>query len=102
MRIILTTCSPDQADSIGMTLVREGLVACVNVIPGVRAHYIWEGELCSEEEVMLMMETGADETDAAIARLTVLHGYDVPKIVVLEPEQVNDSYLAWVRGRTRS
>jgi len=33
----------------------------------------------------------------AVARLETIHGYDVPKIVVLDPEDVSPAYADWLR-----
>jgi periplasmic divalent cation tolerance protein len=89
------------APDLVRTLVQERLVACGNVLPGVRSFYWWEGEVQDDEEVVLFMETAAERVDAMIARLRELHPYDVPKIVVLEPDAVNAEYLAWARQETK-
>lgn len=96
-RIVFATCSADQADSLARTLVGERLVACVNAIPGVVSHYWWEGEVARDEEVVLLMETTTERLPRAMARLAALHAYDVPKIVVLDPADVDPAYAAWVR-----
>lgn len=100
MRLLFVTCAPEEADTLAETLVAEGLVACVNAIPGVRSTYRWEGEVTRDEETVLLMETARDRTDAAVDRIRALHSYDVPKIVVLDPERVDPAYLAWVQEST--
>ena len=100
MRVIFTTCSPDKAEELVLTLLRERLIGCGNLIPAVRSHYFWEGELCSDEEVVLLMESPADRAQEAIARLEQLHPYDVPKIVTLDPASCNPDYLQWLRSVT--
>jgi periplasmic divalent cation tolerance protein len=100
MRILLATCSPDKADEVLLALLHEKLVACGNLIPGVVSHYWWQGEICRDEEVVMLMETRADLAAAAAQRLAELHPYDVPKILTLDPASCNDDYLAWVRSVT--
>ena len=63
MRILFATCSAQEADALVETLLEERLIGCANVVPGVRSHYWWEGEICHDEEVLLFMET-ADEKAA--------------------------------------
>ncbi|HET6585274.1 MAG TPA: divalent-cation tolerance protein CutA [Nannocystaceae bacterium] len=101
IHVVITTVPPADADRIVRTLVQERLVACGNVVPAVRSTYVWKGELCSEEESLVVMETPRDRVTAATARLRMLHPYECPKIVVLDPEHVNDDYAAWAIASTR-
>ena len=102
MRVVFCTAPPDAAPHLVKTLVEERLIACGNVIPGVRSFYWWEGEVQDDEEAVLFMETAAERVDQMMARLRELHPYDVPKIVALEPDAVNAEYLAWARKETQS
>lgn len=96
MRVIFATCTNDEADGLATRLVEERLVGCVNVLPGVRSIYRWQGEVCRDDEVVLLMETTAALAPAAAARLRELHSYDVPKIIVIAPEHCDDAYRAWL------
>ncbi len=98
MRVIFTTCRSDEAEELASRLVEERLVACANLLTGVRSIFHWQGEVCREEEVVVLMETTADRIDSATARLRALHSYDVPKIIVIEPERCNDDYRSWLRS----
>jgi periplasmic divalent cation tolerance protein len=100
MRVLFATCSPAEADTLAARLVEERLVACVNVLPGVRSVYRWQGEVCRDEEVVLLMETTAGLAAAAAERLRALHSYDVPKIIEIAPERCDDAYRAWVEEVT--
>jgi periplasmic divalent cation tolerance protein len=100
VRIILATCSPDRAEGLAVQLLEEHLVGCCNILPGVRSLYWWEGELCRDEEVLMLMESAADRVEAATERMAELHPYDVPKIVVLDPEHCDPRYLAWLHSVT--
>jgi periplasmic divalent cation tolerance protein len=102
IRMLIVTAPPERADDIVQTLARERLIACGNVIPGVRSVYWWKGELCTEDESVLLMETAADCVEAATARLRELHPYSVPKIVVLDPAGVNADYARWAIEETRT
>ena len=97
LRLIFSTASPDRAEAIAKTLVDEHLVGCVNVVRGVDSFYTWEGKTQHDQEVVLLMETRVEVLDRALARLSEIHGYSVPKILVLEPSAVNQPYLAWLR-----
>lgn len=101
LRILITTCPPDQAESLLAAVLGERLVACGNIIPGVLSRYWWQGALCSDHEALVIMETAADRVAAAMTRLAALHPYEVPKIVALTPAEVHGPYLKWALGVTR-
>lgn len=98
--VVLCNCPENVSDSLARALVEEGLVACVNVIPGVRSYYRWEGELHVDAEHTLLMKTAPARWDAVKARIEELHPYSTPEIVRLSADQVNESYLKWVLEMT--
>jgi periplasmic divalent cation tolerance protein len=98
MRVIFSTCSPAEAEGLAERLLAERLIGCANLVPGVRSLYRWEGELCRDEEVVLLMETTADRIEAATERLRALHSYDVPKIIVIDPAGCDPEYRSWLEG----
>lgn len=101
IRVLFSTAPLDVAPGLVRTLVDEGLVACGNIVPGVRSIYRWKGEVCDDAEAVLLLETSAARVDAAVARLRAAHPYEVPKIVVIDPSAVDDAYAAWVLLTTR-
>jgi periplasmic divalent cation tolerance protein len=96
MRVIFATCSPAEADGLVERLLEERLIGCANLVPGVRSHYVWKGEICRDEETVLFMETTKERVEAAMQRIRELHSYDVPKIVVLDSTDVDADYGAWL------
>jgi periplasmic divalent cation tolerance protein len=101
VKILLTTLPPVDAERVVQSLVEERLVACGNIVPAVRSIYVWKGELCNDEESLVVMETPLDRVAAATARLRLLHPYECPKIVVLDPVSINDDYVAWAIASTQ-
>lgn len=100
MRIVFATCPPDQAATLLRKLVEESLVACGNIISGVRSIYRWKGDICDEPESVLLMETSDDRVEAMMQRLKELHPYEVPKILTIEPKEGLAAYLQWVTEET--
>ena len=76
----------------------QKLIGCANLIPGVRSLYWWQGEICNDEELVLLMETTAELAETAVSKLRELHSYDVPKIIVLDPESCDPEYSRWLRA----
>lgn len=97
VRLVLSTCPADHAQSLADAMVTEGLAACVNILPGLRSVYQWQGELCRETESLLLIKTTADAYPRLEARLAQLHPYEMPEIVAVSVESGLAGYLDWVR-----
>lgn len=95
--VLVTTPSVEEGQSIARSLVTERLAACVNVVPGVRSLFFWEGQLQEETEALLVIKTCRERYAALQARILELHTYSVPEILALPVEAGSPAYLAWVR-----
>lgn len=101
VRVAFAT-APDAevAARIARTLVEERLAACANLVANVRSIYRWQGRVEDESEVMLILKTQADRVGALAERLSALHPYEVPELLVLPVESGLAPYLDWVRAET--
>ncbi|MDP1590564.1 MAG: divalent-cation tolerance protein CutA, partial [Prosthecobacter sp.] len=81
---------------IGRTLVTERLVACANVLPGMRSIYRWQGAIEEADETLLVAKTRKDLAETVIARVKALHSYDVPCAVVYDMAGGLPAYLDWI------
>ncbi len=97
VRVILVT-APDMevGARIARALVEEKLAACVNLVPGVRSIYRWQGRIEDEAEVLLVVKTRADRTGALAERVLALHPYELPEVVALAAVGGSAGYLDWV------
>jgi len=102
VRVVLVT-APDSAcaESLARALVEERLAACVNVVPGVRSFYRWEGSVQDDAEFLLVAKTRAAHLDALAARVEALHPYDLPEVVALAATGGSNAYLDWVLRETQ-
>jgi periplasmic divalent cation tolerance protein len=98
--VILSTAGEEEAPSIAETLVKEHCAACVNIIP-VRSVYHWKGELCRDQELLMIIKTTRDRAGAAMARLRELHSYELPEMLVLPVTGGYPPYLEWLSAETR-
>jgi periplasmic divalent cation tolerance protein len=101
-RVVLMT-APDAgcAETIARALVEERLAACVNLVPGVRSVYRWEGAVQDDAEVLLVAKTTADRLEALGRRVRAMHPYALPEVLALPASGGSEAYLAWVREETR-
>jgi periplasmic divalent cation tolerance protein len=102
IRVVLVTAPRgDVAVSIARGLVEAGLAACVNIVPGVRSIYAWQGAICDDGEDLLIAKTAEDRLEALVAHVRAVHPYSVPEVVALPVEAGSAAYLDWVAGETR-
>ena len=99
--IFITASSDEEAGNIAKTLVTEKLAACVNIIPGIRSTYWWEGKVCQEDEVMLLAKTVKSLFPAVMDRVKSLHSYEVPEIISFPIAEGFPDYLRWIGEVTK-
>ena len=104
MRLIVCTSQAEEAPKLARILIEERLAACVNVIPAVKSHYIWEGKLEESTESMLFIKTTANMVQRLSERLRTLHSYEVPEIISIEilSDEGNQDYHQWLRNAVRA
>ena len=95
--VFVTGPDADTLESVGRALVEEGLAACVNVFPGIRSVYRWDGETRVEPEALAMIKTTEGCVQAARLKIADLHPYDVPEFLAVEVAEGSPAYLRWVR-----
>ena len=97
--VVLCTC-PEGAPAahLAETLVAEGLVACVNRLPGIVSTFRWEGRLTQESETLLILKTTQERLAALAARIRELHPYELPEVVAVPVLGGLEEYLDWVRA----
>jgi periplasmic divalent cation tolerance protein len=101
--VVLSTCpDAETAARIARALVDASLVACVNVVPGLRSIYRWNDSIRDDQEVLMILKTAADRLPDARHRLVALHPYEVPEVVALPVADGHDAYLSWVYSATRA
>jgi len=99
--ILLCTCPDDAvAANLSARLVEQGLAACINRVPGLSSVYMWEGEMQSSTEVLLMIKTAESTVERLIVELKRLHPYELPEIIAVPITAGYEPYLDWIREST--
>ena len=98
--LYMTAANEEEAVAIAQRLLDERLIACANILPGVRSLYRWQGQVQDEGEVAVLMKTRADLATVATARIAVLHSYDVPCVAAWPAAHAHLPYIDWVRAQT--
>jgi periplasmic divalent cation tolerance protein len=101
--ICLVACpSPEVGSSLAKLLVDKELAACAQVLPPMRSVYRWKGEVCMDEEVLLLVKTAGHLTDEVKRTVEENHPYEVPEFVVIKAAEVSEKYGAWLAANVRS
>jgi periplasmic divalent cation tolerance protein len=95
--VCFCTCPDrDSAERLADALVAERLAACVNVLPGLRSVYRWQGAIERADEVMLVIKTVHERLDQVTARVAALHPHELPEVIAVEVAGGLAAYLDWV------
>lgn len=98
--VYVTCADMAQAETLGRSLVERRLCACVNLLPGMRSLYWWQGKVEEGSEVVLI----AKAREALLERFTQAvkagHSYEVPCVVALPILGGNPDFLQWIHDET--
>lgn len=57
------------------------LTYLVNIVPNITSVYSWEGKVCEDNELLLIMKIPNDQLEAAQKAVKDLHSYDTPEFI---------------------
>lgn len=95
--VTTTVGSEATATALARNMVEQRLAACVQIDAGVTSLYRWNGELCEDREVRLVIKTVPACEAALRAFLAEHHPYELPQFVAMAVPASAD-YVQWVRG----
>lgn len=95
--VLSTAASREEGERIAGALVAESLAACVNIIGDCRSVYRWEGDIVTDDEVLLAIKTSRAKFPALEQRIISLHSYDVPEVVGLLVSDISEGYRRFLQ-----
>lgn len=98
---LVTATSKQEAARIGRALVKAELAACVNMLPGIRSIFRWEGKVSEGREVLLIVKSRSDLFGRLATEVKRLHSYQVPEVIAFPIVHGAADYLAWIHKSTR-
>jgi periplasmic divalent cation tolerance protein len=100
--IALVACpSLEVGSALAKLLVDKELAACVQVLPPMQSVYRWKGEICIDQEVLLLIKSATHLQDAVKKAVEENHPYEVPEFVVIPASDVSERYGAWLMANVR-
>ena len=102
-QMIMTTC-PDLAlaEHLANGLVVNNLAACVQIVPGVKSFFRWQGEVDTASEYLLLIKTVTDNYIAVESHIKSSHTYEIPEIIAVPVMAGARDYLAWIDDNTKA
>lgn len=105
MDIIVIYCTvptKQLAKEITKVIMKHKLAACVSMIENVKSVFSWEGEICEEKEILLMIKTRRANYGKVKLVIEDIHTYNVPEIIALPIVDCSEDYLKWLVQETAS
>ena len=99
--IFWTSANLDEAKKIAHLLLSEKLIACASIIPHVISLFEWKGKIEEANEVKVLLKTKKVHYDAIRTIIQNHTSYDVPEIIFIAWDGVNQSYLDWIASSTK-
>ena len=96
--VITTVGTEEQANDIARDLVCRRHAACVNIVPGLRSVYRWQGKVCRDSEFLLMVKTDEEEYAQVEQAIRELHSYELPEILSFKVCKGEKNFLEWIEA----
>jgi len=80
---------------IANELVRDGVVACVNM-SRISSVYMWKGRIHSDDEYLAIFKTSQKNKNRLKKSLAQMHPYEVPEIAEIDVRSINRPYMRWI------
>jgi len=100
--LLLTTVAKiSDARRLAEASLRHRVAACIQILPGLESHYVWEGKKQLSREFLVLAKTTPTRRKALVKLWSKIHPYECPEIVALQGEAAS-AYARWVEAETSS
>ena len=99
---LLWVTAPDQdcAQTLAEEVLHRGLAACVNILPGMRSMYHWQGAIHSDHEVVLVIKTTTAVAASCRSCIVAAHPYELPCVLQLAVSDGHGPFVEWLHLQT--
>ena len=78
----------------------EDLLMIKKFVDNVKSTFSWDGEICEEKEVLMMIKTRRTNYGKIKLVIEDMHSYSVPEIIALPIVDCSEDYLKWLIKET--
>ena len=100
--VYIITKNLKEARKVGSMLLKERLVACINIVPAIESMYWWKGKITHHGESLLVAKTRKELVSTIIQTVKKHHSYSVPCVNALPIIKGNPDYLKWLDKETKN
>jgi len=97
VQLHLTCKDKKEVDKISKTLLEKKLVACVKML-NVNSKFAWNDRVEKADEVLVLMDTKAENFDEIEKITTKIHSYDTFVLLAFPIEKVSKQAKFWLDG----
>jgi len=94
--VYITAASMEEGNKIAKHLVENKLAACCNIVPEIRSIYKWEGKICDDKEVLIIVKSVKNSFYYIVEEVRKIHSYSVPKIICVDITDGFSDYMNWI------
>ncbi|MGB5107645.1 MAG: divalent-cation tolerance protein CutA [Candidatus Zixiibacteriota bacterium] len=100
--VLFSTCSDEiKAQNIATQLIENHLAACVNIVPGIRSVFRWEGEIHNQSECLLVIKSLRDQVQSIQQLIQELSGYELPELIAMDIVDGSQPFIDWLTVESR-
>jgi periplasmic divalent cation tolerance protein len=99
--VFVTAPDANVAANLTKALLSDDLVACGNIVDGIRSVYRWEGKVCDDSEALLILKTTKEQVERLKNKVVEIHPYECPEVLAVPVLDGHHDYLSWVRDQVR-
>ncbi len=85
-----------EASKAAKALLTDKLIVCANIIPGVLSIYNQLEEIKELPEAIVIFKTSKKKIVSLKSAIETLHSYDVPIIIEIGVESINEKAAKWL------
>ena len=94
--VLVTAPKLTVARKLARGILKNRLAACANLVSGVESHYWWEGKICRDAEILMVIKTSRAKLKELEKFVLSGHPYDTPEFVALSIGSGSRRYLEWL------
>lgn len=98
--IVYCTCAERHAQTLASVVVEARLAACVNIVPGVKSVFRWQGRVQTDNESLLVIKTTRARYAELEEALQQRHPYELPELLAVPVQAGLPAYLDWMNDAT--